>query len=100
MDEEPKNNIGRSSDFFNKFHKSPSPMMIIDIADNCYIKEANSASLEYLGIGRDGIMGKDLTKLLLGSDYSEERCMLIKSQFLTGSVKIEFRDLSGREKKC
>lgn len=98
MDEEPKNNIGRSSDFFNKFHKSPSPMMIIDIADNCYIKEANSASLEYLGIGRNGIMGKDLTKLLLGSDYSEERCMLIKSQFLTGSVKIEFRDLSGREK--
>ena len=98
MDEELNINAGRSLNFSGKFHKSPSPMMIIDIADDCYIKEANNASLEYLGFGRDGIIGKDLSKLLLGQNYTEERCLLIKSQFLTGSVKLEFKDVSGRDK--
>lgn len=98
MDEDLNIRAGRNSSFSGKFHKSPSPMMIIDIADNCFIKEANNASLEYLGIGREGIIGKDLSKLLLGSNYSEERCLLIKSQFLTGSVQLEFKDISGREK--
>ncbi|MBK7868892.1 MAG: PAS domain-containing protein [Ignavibacteriales bacterium] len=98
MDEDLNIKAGSSSNFSGKFHKSPSPMMILDIAANCLVKEANNASLEYLGVGRDGIIGKDLSKLLLGPNYSDERCLLIKSQFLSGSVKLEFKDISGREK--
>jgi PAS domain S-box-containing protein len=98
MNENSNIKAGMNANFSGKFHKNPSPMMIIDIANNCFIKEANAASIEYLGLGKDGIMGKDLSKLLLGDKYSEERCMLIKSQFLTGSVMIEFTDSVGREK--
>jgi PAS domain S-box-containing protein len=98
MDEDLNIRADKNFNFAGKFHKNPSPMMIIDIAKDCYIKEANNAAFEYLGVGRDGIIGKDLSKILLGSNYSEERCLLIKSQFLTGSVNLEFKDISGRDK--
>lgn len=98
MNENSDIKIAKSGTFFEKFHKSPAPMMIIDLHKKCLIKEANSSSAEFLGLGKENVVGKELPRILLGDEYSDDSCIAIKSKFLAGSISLGFKDSSGREK--
>lgn len=98
MNEHSDIKIGNAGNFNEKFHKSPAPMMIIDLHQNCMIKEANTSSAEFLGFGKEEVIGKELPRILMGEEYSDDGCIAIKSKFLAGSISLAFKDRSGREK--